>query len=1036
MAVYDDQNEKTGGVDQLDRDSEIDDLEQSFSAPAIRDSERNVSPKYSSKSKKDNTDKVDASDLNNAEQKAGSPDSNATDKVGAGFTGDVPGIGPVGRAARIKRFFFGTTRRKTTTGIATGGLIAGLAIGGFMGMMPMKLIFFANHIQNAGFGVITGNQEQLAENILSRYIVKQVMPGLTGACTTTNVNKSCAVVAPGNSQVSKLYNAWRDHNLEGKLAKNHGFEIKRINNKFYLNVKGIPGDVDLGDVQRFKNFDGNLFAEIDHPDRQKIRSIARTSLNGETRFKNRVLYYQTARLLERKYGIKRCLVMCSTRDAWNDKTKDLKDKSQIAKIHMMERVFAPQNEAFQLLLECGLGGFDCTEMLDADDDGNRMTKYERDLAARLIAYRNTMGLSKYTELLQDSEDLRKRGLVTRMSEKVFGPLLTKISAKAIPVVGWVDTVVLMAYGLTRAGPALMTLTYSLNAATAVAYYSTVQTTASEQMLGESDPYALGSMTELFDQNPENDQNGAGAESSPLYGIVTGDTPIASTASNPLFMFGATTADQSVRRYQCNNPEDIPNPICPEEAFDERSKSRLTNFVGGVSSWLTFASSSVKLGNIDLLTIMELWKTSSDWLFGKLSVVIDWIVKSIIPESWLQAIADFAEPYIEALTKYFATFVVSMLTTNPSGARLFNIAVAGSLISAREQGIASGGEVLDNKTVLEIQAEQEEFERIAFESKPFFERMFDTTDKRSAVSRFAMSMPTSTGGFQSKLASFFANPLGNNANYLASAFTPRTTAASINAYQAMGIVPVGYAPTDSVFQPDIENYEEANNCSDPDNAKNWADAIPVDAPDWSNESSLNTDAFYSGQLMPTETNGCMLVNSVVSALGSEYDESFLPKDDPIVTDTTDGTTVPTGEWVNPMAGQSYRISSPFGPRSIFGYTFHYGTDLAAPNGVPYTAAAGGEVIFVGQEKWGTNYIHILHKDVNGKDIITEYAHSYRDKIYVNVGDQVESGQVIGLVGDQGNVTGPHLHFGVRDANLSRWSSYIDPAIFMRGQGAPL
>lgn len=54
--------------------------------------------------------------------------------------------------------------------------------------------------------------------------------------------------------------------------------------------------------------------------------------------------------------------------------------------------------------------------------------------------------------------------------------------------------------------------------------------------------------------------------------------------------------------------------------------------------------------------------------------------------------------------------------------------------------------------------------------------------------------------------------------------------------------------------------------------------------------------------------------------------------------------------------------------------------------------------------------------------TAYAH--QSKRLVKVGDTVEAGEVIGLVGSTGNSTGPHLHFEVRvDGNLQ------DPKLYL-------
>jgi murein DD-endopeptidase MepM/ murein hydrolase activator NlpD len=60
----------------------------------------------------------------------------------------------------------------------------------------------------------------------------------------------------------------------------------------------------------------------------------------------------------------------------------------------------------------------------------------------------------------------------------------------------------------------------------------------------------------------------------------------------------------------------------------------------------------------------------------------------------------------------------------------------------------------------------------------------------------------------------------------------------------------------------------------------------------------------------------------------------------------------------------------------------------------------------------NYIVIDH----GNGFQTLYAHLSR--IFVNVGDSVAQGTVIGLVGNTGNSTGPHLHFEIRQTGILR------------------
>lgn len=108
--------------------------------------------------------------------------------------------------------------------------------------------------------------------------------------------------------------------------------------------------------------------------------------------------------------------------------------------------------------------------------------------------------------------------------------------------------------------------------------------------------------------------------------------------------------------------------------------------------------------------------------------------------------------------------------------------------------------------------------------------------------------------------------------------------------------------------------------------------------------------------------------------------------------------------------NYWLSSGYGYRqNPFGGSphFHRGIDMAAAEGTPVYACKSGKVTSVVRlDKTFGNYITIKH--ANGLSSI--YAHL--SKIEVAPNDTVETGQEIGLVGKTGKVTGPHLHFEIR------------------------
>jgi murein DD-endopeptidase MepM/ murein hydrolase activator NlpD len=86
-------------------------------------------------------------------------------------------------------------------------------------------------------------------------------------------------------------------------------------------------------------------------------------------------------------------------------------------------------------------------------------------------------------------------------------------------------------------------------------------------------------------------------------------------------------------------------------------------------------------------------------------------------------------------------------------------------------------------------------------------------------------------------------------------------------------------------------------------------------------------------------------------------------------------------------------------------FHTGLDFCGGVGTEIMAPATGKVVFAGPLTVRGNATMIDH----GWGIYSAYMH--QSEILVSVGDMVEPGQVIGLVGGTGRVTGPHLHWEI-------------------------
>ncbi len=131
--------------------------------------------------------------------------------------------------------------------------------------------------------------------------------------------------------------------------------------------------------------------------------------------------------------------------------------------------------------------------------------------------------------------------------------------------------------------------------------------------------------------------------------------------------------------------------------------------------------------------------------------------------------------------------------------------------------------------------------------------------------------------------------------------------------------------------------------------------------------------------------------------------------------------------------SCSVTSPFNPNRIHPITHkptpHRGVDFSASVGTNVMCASDGTIIASGfqfnsttKTGWG-NFIIVEHKNTAGQRFATLYAHL--DRIIKKSGT-VKEGDIIGLSGKTGGVSGPHLHFEyVLNANIADKSARVDP-----------
>ncbi len=125
-----------------------------------------------------------------------------------------------------------------------------------------------------------------------------------------------------------------------------------------------------------------------------------------------------------------------------------------------------------------------------------------------------------------------------------------------------------------------------------------------------------------------------------------------------------------------------------------------------------------------------------------------------------------------------------------------------------------------------------------------------------------------------------------------------------------------------------------------------------------------------------------------------------------------------------AGVTYPVSQGFHGNYSHTGGDCFSIDFKMPEGSPVHAARDGVVVGTKSDsdlggsskkyEWDANYILVKHSD----GTLGHYVHLQKDGVKVKVGDQVQAGQFIGLSGNTGHSTGPHLHFAVFRAQTGK------------------
>ncbi len=126
----------------------------------------------------------------------------------------------------------------------------------------------------------------------------------------------------------------------------------------------------------------------------------------------------------------------------------------------------------------------------------------------------------------------------------------------------------------------------------------------------------------------------------------------------------------------------------------------------------------------------------------------------------------------------------------------------------------------------------------------------------------------------------------------------------------------------------------------------------------------------------------------------------------------------GPFIRPTSGE---FTSPFGAWRLYNesqWARHTGVDMRGPMGTPLVAPAAGRVVLAERLDIRGNYVLIDH----GYGIYSGLAHL--SEIHVTRGQMVRQGQVVGVSGDTGRSSGPHIHW-----EMAVNGEWVDPAQFL-------
>lgn len=795
---------------------------------------------------------------------------------------------------RLGRLRGKVTRKRATYGAAALGGVAGVSIVMLLATTTFKIENMVQNLQSRMFSSSEAATKKMERRMFTKYVQKHVLPNYKN-CRTT-ISKSCSVKIVGNGKnpVTNMYRAWGEGRLEEKLAAKYGLAFEYHKPKgggaetWFVTDPDNPDGIWIGD-------DGSRFGAImDETDKQGVRDRVDKGLDGETKWKKMLYHYKVGRLLEQKYGIRRCMAYCGKVDQFKDFPKK---KFQAAQILIMQRAITPRAGSLGIVMECLISGNCSTEKTPApvepgnsELEGTPQTGPEREVQKTLTELAASYGIADKAvveKMIKNYDTVSERGytkfVIEELLKKIGLKEVSKTAADSAPVIGWINRVATIIHALDNAGRFLKMATYITNAPAAVAVYMSYRTYADEIHTGKVDPQEVGSFVNSLGPgnhgNPDDPPVGgtASAEEAPLYqAIMTGEGGSTKSSTSalvetllPAKAFAATSSSGGSHDYLCENGKPPTELVCPEEKLGSNGN----DFADGIHNTLHTPPLSV------------VTSLANEWhgIVGGIINTIGSAFGAVLGPFGLDKLSEWISGVMTPFFEFLASKIVPNPFGNMSGGRSFDMAAAGANVAGRDACSQIGCKEVSTAVAASIIDEQKAAEMREFDRQPLYARLFDTSNSHSLVTKTAMAIPF---GYQASVsnnvADIMSNPFGTLFSSFGHIFSDNNALAATDENTVDPFKIGNNAYTDADLPEDPEALWDSRGCDD------TSSEGPVAK--W---QASATDSELTGMPEYSTTEPCLLIKSTTGTGGGYFDQNLLTEDDRSYAGDTGGGDTGSG-----------------------------------------------------------------------------------------------------------------------------------------------